>query len=143
LEIPENQKVFQKYKLWEAVMAQARLVEYWMSYGMYNPRNLRHIAEAIRQISPYENILLEGKSTDCVKTSAKFLRIRALKLGKQILLYAANYQHPSSLKAVIDIDAQVKKITALANGKTVKCDRNQIVFDSAAERGQLFLIETK
>jgi hypothetical protein len=143
LEIPEDQKVFHKYQLWEAVMAQARLVEYWMSYGMYNPRNLRHIAEGIRQISPYENILLDGKTTDCVKTSAKFLRIRALKLGKQILLYAANYQHPSSLKAVIRIDAPIEKITALASGKTVKSDRNQIVFDSAAERGQLFLIETK
>ena len=141
MEIPEDQKVMHKYQLWEALMAQSRLIEYWMSYGMYNPRNLRHIAEGIRQLSPYENILLDGKSVNTVKSAQKFLRIKTLKAGNKLLIYAANYQHPATLKATVDIGVPVRKMTALANGKAVKLSGNTFVFDSAVERGQLFLAE--
>jgi len=141
LEIPEDQKVMHKYQLWEALMAQSRLIEYWMSYGMYNPRNLRHIAEGIRQLSPYENILLDGKEVNSVKSSAKFLRIKALKLDKKLLIYVSNYQHPANLKAPVDIGVPVKKLTALVNGKAVKINGNKFIFDSSVERGQLFLAE--
>lgn len=122
-------------------MAQSRLIEYWMSYGMYNPRNLRHIAEGIRQLSPYENILLDGKEVNSVKSSAKFLRIKALKLDKKLLIYVSNYQHPANLKASVDIGVPVKKLTALVNGKAVKLSGNKFIFDSSVERGQLFLAE--
>jgi hypothetical protein len=143
LEIPEDQKVMHKYQLWEALMAQSRLIEYWMSYGMYNPRNLRHIAEGIRQLSPYENILLDGKAVDSVKSSAKFLRIKSLELDKKLLIYVSNYQHPANLKGTVQIGLPVKKLTALANGREVKISGNKFVFDSSVERGQLFLAELK
>lgn len=142
-EIPEEHKNILKYQLWEALMQQARLVEYWMSYGMYNPRNLRHIAEGIRQLSPYEEILLDGKAVDSVKAAEKFLRIKALRHGKKLLIYGANYQHPATLKTMISIGLPVKKVTALATGKTLALKGSSFLFDSSVERGQLFLAELK
>ncbi|MBQ9502163.1 MAG: hypothetical protein IJU70_08415 [Lentisphaeria bacterium] len=142
-EIPEDQKAVQKYQLWEALMQQARFVGYWMSYGMYNPRNLRHIAEGIRQLSDYEDILLDGRPEKSVGSAEKFLRIKTLRLGKRLLIYAANYQHPAHLKARIDVGVPVRSVTALADGGTVALDGGTFVFDSSVERGQLFLAELK
>ena len=142
-QIPEDQKAMQKYQLWEALFAQAKLIEYWMSYGMYNPRNLRHIADGMRQLSNYEDILLDGKRVDnCVSTS-KLLRVKAILKGKQILVYVANYQHPTSIKSVVKLTLPIKNVTALVNDKAVNVKDNSFIFDSKIERGQLFLVEIK
>ena len=142
-EIPENQKIMHKYQLWEALFAQAKLIEYWMSYGMYNPRNLRHIAEGVRQLSKYEDILINGKRVDNIVECSKLLRVRAIQKGKQILVYVANYQHPTSIKSVVKLTLPIKNVTALVNDKAVNVKDNSFIFDSKIERGQLFLVEIK
>jgi hypothetical protein len=142
-EIPEKEKVMQKYQLWEALFAQAKLIEYWTSYGMYNPRNLRHIAEGIRQLSKYEDILIDGKRVDNIVECSKALRVRAIKKGKQLLVYIANYSHPTTLKSVVKVKQTVKSCITLVNDKTIPIKDNSFIFDSKLERGQLFLIEVK
>ncbi len=140
-EVPPEQKASLKYQLWEALMQQSRVVEYWMSYGMYNPLNLREIAEGIRQLVPFEDILLEGLPCEAFASSEKWLRLQGLKRGKKLLLYAANYQHPATEQAVVTIRLPVKSVIALANSETVSSEGNRFCFDSARDRGQLFLIE--
>ena len=139
-EIPLAQKPMLKYQLWEALMQQSRLIIYWMSYGMFNPLNLAWIAEGTRQLSPYEELLLNGKPYTAAVSSEKRIRIKGLKLDKKLLLYVANYQHALDLTARIDIGAKVNRITALLDGTTVKTENNGFIFNSAIERGQLFLI---
>ena len=65
------------------------------------------------------------------------------KYGKQILVYVANYQHPTTLKSVVKLTLPIKNVTALVNDKAVNVKDNSFIFDSKIERGQLFLVEIK
>ncbi len=101
-QVPTDEKPMYKYQLWECLMERADTVLYWNSAAFFNPVNLRHVADGIRTAVPYEEFFLKGTPVE-ISDHPDWLRIKALRLGKQLLVYAANYRNDRSLTATVTL----------------------------------------
>lgn len=93
------EKPMYKYQIWECLMEKADHVLFWDASAFFNPVNLQYISEGIRIAAPYEKFFLNGVPTK-VKAPA-WVRAKALRLGKQILVYAANYRNAANKTATV------------------------------------------
>ena len=86
---PEN-KPMMKYQIWESLMGQAKYIFFFSGNGVFNPVNLRYIAEGIAIARPYEDFFVKGKPA-ALQAQPEWLRVRALELDGKLLIYYANY----------------------------------------------------
>ncbi|MFH2069107.1 MAG: hypothetical protein ABII89_06585 [Candidatus Omnitrophota bacterium] len=137
-EVPLLQKAMLKYQIFESLMQQSRVIMLYIAPTPMNPLNLQFISDAIRQAGPYEDIILNGQQIK-VNASPEWVRINALQLNKQILVYATNYRNEVSLKAKIHLTGKAVKVLDIENGKTVPIADNFFETDFRSSRGKLFL----
>ncbi len=137
-EITFSQKPMIKYQIFESLMQQSRVIMFWVAPAPMNPLNLQFISDAIRQAGPYEEIILNGRPIK-LNASPEWVRINALQLDKQILIYVANYRNDASLKAKVNLTGRAVKVLDIESGKTVPLADNSFETDFRSSRGKLFL----
>ena len=112
-QILPSEKPMYKYQLWESLMEKADVILYWDATAFFNPINLQYISEGIRIASAYEQFFLKGIPVK-VKSPA-WIRVKALQLKNQLLLYVANYQNVKNKTSNI----------ILPNGQSFKVNFNK------------------
>ena len=138
-DVDMTQKKMFKYQIIESLMQQSKIILFWYGSSVYNPVNTQYISEAIRLTSPYEDIILNGKEYKGA-SSAKWVRIKGLKLGNKILLYVSNYRNSISKKAQIKLNSKLKSVLEIGTGKQLSINNNSLTVDFKSDRGKLFLI---
>ena len=86
---PENKPMI-KYQIWESLMGQAKHISFFAGTGTFNPVNLQYVAEGIDAALPYEKFFIKGKPVT-LQANPEWLRVRALELDGELLIYFANY----------------------------------------------------
>lgn len=137
-EIHTLQKPMIKYQIFESLMQQAKVIMFWVAPAPMDPLNLQYISDAIRQAGPYEDIILNGRS-EKLNASPEWVRINALQLDKQILIYVANYRNDASLKTKVTLTSRAVSVLDIESGKAVPLADNSFETDFRTSRGKLFL----
>ncbi len=137
-EVPLLQKPMIKYQIFESLMQQSKVIMFWVAPEPMNPLNLQFISDAIRQAGPYEEIILNGQQIK-INASPEWVRVKALQLNKQILIYVANYRNDISQKAKVRLPGKAVKVLDSETGNAVPLTDNSFETDFRSSRGKLFL----
>ena len=99
------------------------------------------MTEAIRIARPYEDFFVDGVPYSGMKGKSPRLRLKALKLGGKVLLYASNYANVVGPLETVVLPFSPKSVLDCASGKPVSSKGNEFSFDFKSSRGKLFLLE--
>ena len=137
---PEN-KVMLKYQVWECLMQKPKIIVFYAGATLFNAPTVAPVAEAVRVARPYEDFFTEGERYAGAKSLSGRVRLKALKLGGKVLLYAANYDNRIGPAETVSFPAAPKAVTDCASGGSLPVAGNGFSFDFKADRGRLFLVE--
>ena len=140
--LPANKPTI-KYQIIEALIHKAPGVLFWTVAATLNAVNLAQVSEAIRLTQPYEDILLDGEACKDLRTSPANLRVRALKHGNRLLVYAADYDNSDDTDApatVTLLQGTVAEVLDVAADRPVPVVSNGFTTDFRSDRGKLFLM---
>lgn len=137
-QVEPDQKAMFTYQIYEALMQQSRIVLFWHGHSVFNPINSQYISQAIRCAAPYEDIILNGSAYTGLQ-APEWLRVKALKLDRRILLYAANYRNPQAQEAKISV-AGVRKVLDVSSNREIPITADTFVADFTNTHGKLFLL---
>ena len=137
---PED-KVMLKYQVWDTLMQKPKLIIFYAGATLFNAPTLAPVTEAIRVAGPYEDFFVDGKKYTAVKGGKPYLRLKALSLGKKVLLYAANYANPVGRQESVTFPTAPKKVIECSTGKSVPVKGKGFSFNFKSDRGKLFLVE--
>ncbi|MDD2478937.1 MAG: hypothetical protein PHS31_03500 [Victivallaceae bacterium] len=137
-EIPLYQKPMIKYQIFESLMQQSKVIMFWAAPAPMDPLNLQFISDAIRQASPYEDIILNGNSVK-LQTTPEWVRVNALQLNKQILVYVANYRNDVGHKIQVHLPSKAISVLDVETGKNLPLTGSSFETDFRSSRGKLFV----
>ena len=137
---PEN-KVMLKYQVWEALMQKPRIIAFFAGATLFNAPTLAPVTEAIRIARPYEDFFVDGEKYAEAKADSTRVRLKALKLGDKILVYAANYDNIIGPVETIRFPSAPKSVLDCISGSRIKVRDDGFSFDFKDSRGKLFLVE--
>ena len=135
--VTRAQKPMFTYQILESLMQKSPMITFWYGPSVMNPLNMQHISNAIRQAVPYEKFFIDGSPVK-LQASPSWVRVKALKLKGQTLIYVANYRNASNLKARITVPGVVR-VLDVASGKNVKIDNASFTTNFKSSRGKLFV----
>jgi len=139
-EIKPGQRALVTYQIFECLMHKSPGILFWRVEGAMNPLILARIADGIRAAQPYEEVFLHGEPAEGVRGEPASVRLRSLRHGDQLLVYAADYErragsatiHLSGLKPRSAVDAMTRRAVAL--------DGDSFAVDFHSEQGRLFCV---
>lgn len=137
---PEN-KVMLKYQVLDSLMQKPKLIIFYAGATVFNAPTMAPVTEAIRIAQPYEDFFVNGERYEAVSGSADYLRLKALKLGNKVLLYAANYTNPVNRTVTVTFPSAIQSAVECDGLKKMKVEGKQFSFDFQSSRGKLFLLE--
>ena len=137
---PEN-KVMLKYQVWESLMQKPKIITFYAGATLFNAPTLAPVVEAVRIAQPYEDFFVDGTSYKEMKAGSPRVRLKALKLGGKILLYATNYNNITGPVETVNFPTVPKSVKDCITGKTIPVKDKGFSFDFKASRGKLFLVE--
>ena len=140
-ETSAENKVMLKYQVWDCLMQKPKLIIFYAGATLFNAPTLAPVTEAIRVAGPYEDFFVDGKAYTAMKGKAPYLRLKALKLGNKVLLFAANYANPVGKAETVTFPTAPRKVIECSTGKKVTVNGKGFSFDFKSDRGKLFLVE--
>ena len=141
METSPSDKVMLKYQVWECLMQKPRVIVFYAGATLFNAPTLAPVVEAIRTARPYENFFTDGKKYTAAKAGSSRVRIKALALGKKVLLYATNYANLTGPEEKVFFPDVPKSVTDCSSGKKMAVRGKEFSFDFKPDRGRLFLVE--
>ena len=140
-EVVAEDKVMLKYQVLDSLMEKPKIIVFYAGATVFNAPTLAPVTEAIRIAQPYEEFFVRGERYEAMKGSNDFLRLKALKLGKKVLLYAANYTNSTGKTVTVTFPVPIQSARECGTGESLRVNAKQISFDFASGRGKLFLVE--
>ena len=137
---PEN-KVMLKYQVWDCLMQKPQIIVFYAGATLFNAPTLAPVVDAIRIARPYEDFFVDGTKYTGMKAGSKRVRLKALQLGKKVLVYATNYDNLTGPQETITFPTAPKSVLDCISGKTLSVKAKGFAFDFKASRGKLFLVE--
>ena len=142
-ETSPEKKVMLKYEMFESLMQKPKMIVFYAGATVFNAPTLAPVVDAMRIALPYEDFFTEGERYRDFKGSASFLRLKGLRLGKRVLLYAANYADDAKKIVTVNFPAGIKSALECDGQKKLPVNGDSISFDFQKDRGRLFLLELK
>lgn len=136
-----DRKVMLKYQMFESLMQKPKMIVFYAGATIFNAPTLAPVVEAIRIAQPYEEFFTDGVRFYDFEKNAPFLRLKALSLGKRVLLYAANYTDNIAKQVTVTFPQTILSAIECDGGKKLSTSGKEITFDFQKDRGQLFLLE--
>lgn len=140
-EVTMENKDMLKYEVWESLMQKPKLIIFYAGATLFNAPTLAPVVEAIRIARPFEDFFVDGERYESMKAASGYVRVKALKIGSKVLLYAGNYDNAVGKKERVDFPVALKSVKEINSGKMVKVDGKGFTFDFKASRGKFFLVE--
>ena len=84
---------------------------------------------------------MDGKKYTEAKAGSPRVRLKALKLGGKVLLYATNYDNIVGPTETVNFPSAPKSVLDCITGKRIEVTGNGFSFDFKTSRGKLFLVE--
>ena len=137
---PEN-KVMLKYQVWDCLMQKPQIIVFYAGATLFNAPTLAPVVDAIRIARPYEDFFVDGTKYTGMKSGSNRVRLKALQLGKKVLVYATNYDNLTGPQETITFPTAPKTVLDCISGKTLSVKAKGFAFDFKASRGKLFLVE--
>lgn len=134
-------KVMLKYQVWEALMQKSKMIVFYAGATVFNAPTLLPVTDAIRIARPYEDFFVNGTRYYDMKADKGYVRLKALRLGDKVLLYAANYTHGTNDNITVTFPQSLKSVFNCENGKKLSENGEKFTFDFKNSRGILFLVE--
>ena len=139
---PEN-KVMLKYQLWDCLMQKPRIIVFYAGATLFNAPTLAPVVEAIRIARPYEKFFVDGTPYREMKSASPRVRLKALELGKEVLLYATNYDNLTGPVETVEFPFPPGSVLDCISGRAVEVNGRGFSFDFKKSRGRLFLVTRK
>ncbi len=136
-----ERKIMLKYQMFEALMQKPKMIVFYAGATTFNAPTLEPVMAAIRIALPYEEFFTEGVRFYDFQKTAPYLRLKALSLGKRVLLYAANYTDTIAKQVTVTFPKPLLSAIECDGGKNLSMSGKEITFDFQKDRGQLFLLE--
>ena len=136
---PEN-KVMLKYQLWDCLMQKPRIIIFYAGATLFNAPTLAPVVEAIRIARPYEKFFVEGRPYRKMSSASSRVRLKALELGDEVLLYATNYDNLTGPAETVAFPFSPKSVLDCISGRELEVDGKGFSFDFKNSRGRLFLV---
>lgn len=136
-----ERKVMLKYQMFESLMQKPKMIVFYAGATIFNAPTLAPVVEAIRIALPYEEFFTDGVRFYDFEKNAPYLRLKALSLGKRVLLYAANYTDNPAKQVTVTFPQPILSAIECDGGKKLSMSGKEITFDFQKDRGQLFLLE--
>ena len=137
---PEN-KVMLKYQVWDCLMQKPKIIVFYAGATLFNAPTLAPVVEAVRIAQPYEDFFVDGEKYTEAKAGSARVRLKALKLGGQVLLYATNYDNVVGPTETVHFPSAPKSVKDCITDKIIESENNGFSFDFKDSRGKLFLVE--
>ncbi|MBE6373969.1 MAG: hypothetical protein E7055_18105 [Lentisphaerae bacterium] len=137
---PEN-KVMLKYQVWDCLMQKPKIIVFYAGATLFNTPTLAPVVEAIRIARPYEDFFVDGEKYTEAKAASVRVRLKGLKLGGKVLLYATNYDNIVGPAETVNFPSAPKSVLDCITGKKIEVKGNGFSFDFKTSRGKLFLVE--
>ena len=137
---PEN-KVMLKYQVWDCLMQKPKIIIFYAGVTLLNAPTLAPVVEAIRIARPYEDFFVDGEKYTGMKSASARVRLKALKLGGKVLLYATNYDNITGPTETVNFPSAPKSVLDCITGKKIAVNGKGFSFDFKNSRGKLFLVE--
>ncbi|MFA6930503.1 MAG: hypothetical protein WCT05_09255 [Lentisphaeria bacterium] len=134
-------KVMLKYQIFESLMQKAPMIVFYAGATIFNAPTLAPVVEAIRIAGPYEDFFVDGERYEMMTGNQEYLRLKALRLGKKILLYASNYANDPEKQVTVRFPADLKSVSNCATDEKLSTTKDSFSFDFQTDRGKLFLVE--
>ena len=137
---PEN-KVMLKYQVWDCLMQKPKIIVFYAGATLFNTPTLAPVVEAIRIARPYEDFFVDGEKYTEAKAASPRVRVKALKLGGKVLLYATNYDNLIGPAETVNFPSAPKSVMDCITGEKIEVKDNGFSFDFKTSLGKLFLVE--
>jgi hypothetical protein len=137
---PEN-KVMLKYQVWDCLMQKPQIIVFYAGATLFNAPTLAPVVDAIRIARPYEDFFVDGTKYTGMKSGSNRVRLKALQLGKKVLVYATNYDNLTGPQETITFPTAPKSVLDCITGQKLPVKANVFSFNFKGSRGKLFLVE--
>ncbi|MBO4647160.1 MAG: hypothetical protein J5806_03275 [Lentisphaeria bacterium] len=134
-------KVMLKYQVWDSLMQKPQIIIFYSGATLFNAPTLAPVVEAVRIAQPYEDFFVDGEKYTEAKAGSVRVRLKALRLGKKVLLYATNYDNVVGPTETVVFPSAPKSVLDCITGKKIEPQNNGFSFDFKTSRGRLFLVE--
>lgn len=134
-------KIMLKYQVWEALMQKSKMIVFYAGATAFNAPTLAPVVEAIRIARPYEDFFVNGSRYYDMKADQGYVRLKALRLGGKVLLYAANYTHGTDDRITVTFPQNLKSVLNCETGARVSVNGGKFGLNFKKSRGILFLVE--
>ena len=84
---------------------------------------------------------MDGAKYTEVKSASPRVRLKALKLGGKVLLYATNYDNIVGPAETVNFPSTPKSVLDCITGNKIAVEGKGFSFDFKNSRGKLFLVE--